>query len=289
MSLFHLHENRSDPSAGRASAYFSQLFITTGYSYFRYTMLDSENNEFIALSNYQAAVPIPNPESWSAATEDLVTTDEFLFRKYPTIIAAADTLWHSVIPATFHEPDGIRNHLQLNFSLPENLRFYADRLPELNAWNAWAIEPGIDDALRRHFPQCVLLHATTPLLRWIALSMKQSQPGNRMFLHFDRQKFDIAIFADNQLQFFNSFSFENVEDILYYTLYSAEQLKIRPSEIDLQLCGDIDTGSDAAGLLREYLASVGSFGRPESFSYSPLFDFPVNRYTALFALGLCGS
>jgi len=121
------------------------------------------------------------------------------------------------------------------------------------------------------------------------MNLKQDSGHNIIHLHFLRNRFDLAVLSDNTLRFFNTFHFDNDEDILYFTLYAAEQLKLRPGESRLRLSGDIEIASDTVGLLREFLPETNFGSRPEGFGYSPLFDFPAHKYASLFSLALCGS
>ena len=289
MNLFQLHDKRIDPSTGRMSSYFNQLFLLSGPDYFRYCILDTDRNTYIAMADYQADQKLATPTSWQTEMEGLCLKDELLNRKYPAVVAGLDTPYHTILPASLYDPGQLESHLRLNFEMPEGLIIHADQLTEMDAWNIWAVSPERQETLKNHFSQVILLHSSTALLKAFSMNLKQDSGHNIIHLHFLRNRFDLAVLSDNTLRFFNTFHFDNDEDILYFTLYAAEQLKLRPGESRLRLSGDIEIASDTVGLLREFLPETNFGSRPEGFGYSPLFDFPAHKYPSLFSLALCGS
>jgi hypothetical protein len=289
MVPFHLHDSRQYLSSGRLSAYFSQLFIQTGPDYFQYCILDTEKNDFISLADYRAEAGKYHTGTWQEAIRQLISSDEILNRKYPSVIIAVDVPYHSVIPAALFDPGRLQDHFQLNYNIPESLEYKADHLKELDAWNAFAIEKDWTELVKKHFSQEIIIHSTTPLLTRFSMIHRQNPALKQIFLHFSGKRFDIALFSENMLLFFNTFQFETNEDVLYFTLYAAEQLKLRANEASIRICGEIEEDSDLVILLKEYFRELTFLNRPEGFNYNPLFDFPVHRYQTLFSLALCGS
>lgn len=271
------------------SAYFNQLYLVCGRDYIRYGILESDRNTFIAIADYQADPEKARSGSWKSGMVALFNTDELLTRKYPAVIAAFDSTFHTLLPSSLYDPGQLENYLRLNFELPEGLIIHTDHIAEMDAWNIWAIEPDLEEEFKKRFAQIVLFHSSTPLIKSILVNSNQDPGKNILHLHFTKNRFDLAVLSGNSLLFFNTFHFENDEDILYFTLYTAEQLRIRPEDATLKLFGDIEMTSDTVKLLREFLPETSFGSRPDGFNYSPLFDFPAHKYSSLFHLAICGS
>lgn len=289
MSLFHLKFNYIEPSIGRTSAYFNQLYLVSGLDYFRYCIFETDSNSYIALADYQIDKKKAMTSPWKSGMESLLNADELLKRNYPAVIAAVDTPYHTLVPAALYDPGQIESYLRLNFELPENMLFHADQISEINAWNIWAVANEREEVLKNQFSKLVLFHSITPLLKLFSSNPKQVLEKNVMHIHFIQDRIDIAVFSGNSLQFLNAFQVNSEEDVLYFALYAAEQLKIRPDEMILKVYGDIEMTSDTVKLLREFLPVTGPGMRPEGYNYSPLFDFPDHHYPTLFSLAICGS
>jgi hypothetical protein len=241
------------------------------------------------MADYQAGQVPSKINVWHSGMDSLINEDDLLKRKYPAVVAALDTPFHSLIPEPLYDSRQTERHLRLNFELPAGMNFHADHLSEMNAWNIWAVDTEVEETLKKHFTQVSFLHASTQLIKAFSLNLKKDFGQNLTCLHFIRNRFDLVILSESTLQFFNTFNFDNNEDVLYFTLYAAEQLKIRAADARLRLYGDIETESEIIGLLGEFLPHIGFGSRPEGPGYSPLFDFPAHKYPALFSLALCGS
>jgi hypothetical protein len=289
MESFRLNDSRLDPTAARLSAYFSQLFILAGKDFLQYAVLDTEKSRFIAFADYISDTGGKERDTWQIGMESLFTTDEFLHRNYPAVLIAVDTPYHTVIPSALYDAEHSRDHLGLNFNLPAGLTFRSDHLRESGAWNTFGIEREWLDMMKKHFAQEIVLHRTTPLLTRFALMHRQETGEKHIFLNFLGKQFDLAAYSDNMLLFFNTFQYETGEDVLYFTLYALEQIRLRTGDVKVKLGGAVEESSGLVSLLREYFPEAGFMERPELFGYSPLFDFPAHRYQALFSLALCGS
>jgi hypothetical protein len=289
MEAFRLNDSRLDPTAARLSAYFSQLFILAGKEFLQYAVLDTEKSRFIAFADYTSVLDGKDKDAWQTGMESLFTSDEFLHRNYPAVLIAVDTPYHTVIPSALSDAEHSRDHLELNFNLPSGLAFRSDHLRESGTWNTFGIEREWLDMMKKHFAQEIILHRTTPLLTRFALMHRQAPGEKHVFLNFLGKRFDLAAYADNMLLFFNTFQFETGEDVLYFTLYALEQIKLRSGDVKVKLGGAVEETSGQVSMLSEYFPEVGFMDRPELFGYSPLLDFPAHRYQALFSLALCGS
>ena len=288
MSPFQLKTTYLDPSARRLSAYFSQLFIMAGTDYFHYCILDTEKNCFIALNDYQAHHSEGTDHHLPEYLDALIRDDELLKRKYPVTVLAVESPYSLLVPASLHDPGNMTDHLKLNFNLPEGLVFGADRLTEPDLWNIYGTSAVLYNVFSGHFPNAIRYHIATPLILTLLHFQKQYPGNSSFFLNFSGKRFDLAIFSDANLLFFNSFQFETGEDVLYYTLYAAEQLKIRTNDVVVRISGDIEPDSLVSGLLREFFPEVRLMVRPEGFTYSAFLNCPEHKYHSLFSLALCG-
>jgi hypothetical protein len=289
MNSFHIHDARLDPSAGRLSAYFSQLFILAGKNYLHYALLDTEKNRFIGLADYRSTENQQASIHWTDAISHLLASDEKFNRNYQSVIVAVDSDYRTLIPAALYNEDQIFSHLRLNFNLPDGLSFRAEFLQEPEAWNCYGIEKEWLDLFNARFSKFIMVQSRTPLLRRFSLLHKQNPARRQIFLDFCDNKFELAAFTDGTLCLSNNFRFDHKEDVLYFTLYAAEQLKFRADELWIRLCGEIEEESETISILREYFAEVDFLGRPDDFTYSPLLDFPAHRYQSLYSLASCGS
>jgi hypothetical protein len=83
--------------------------------------------------------------------------------------------------------------------------------------------------------------------------------------------FDLVIFDGRQLTYFNSFSFQNPDDVVYYLIFVLEQLKFNPESMPLVLLGNVEKGGALFELLYRYIRHIEFGRRNETYKYSYLF------------------
>ena len=76
------------------------------------------------------------------------------------------------------------------------------------------------------------------------------------YINIENNKLIITIFNENKLIFNNTFKYISAEDILYYTLFSFEQLKIDREKVEVNLFGDINDKDETFKLLYEYIRNI---------------------------------
>jgi hypothetical protein len=290
MNDFILHDHFSDPEAGRISSYFCQLFILQGQDAFQYAVLDNDKNSFISLADYRIAELPPSQEYLYRQLELLISADETLRKKFPSVVIAIDSPYHTLVPASLADTDQYDRFLGFNFSLPGDLVTGADRITEFDAVNIFACPVPLDNIVKKYIPGALIVHRSTAFLKAIYQQHLTNGLNDGVYLNIRNPFIDIAIFQANKLVFFNSFSCRSKEDILYFTLYTLEQINLRPESVNLVLSGLIDQGSEVYRFLEQYIRPGSFCHLPVSFNYSPLLQqIPSHHFTELYGIALCGS
>ena len=78
-------------------------------------------------------------------------------------------------------------------------------------------------------------------------------------LGIDPTPVDAIDFVKNKLMFYNRFDFNTKEDIIYYLLFTIDQLKLNPEEIPLVITGNISEDDDNYKIIYEYIRNVSTF------------------------------
>ena len=67
---------------------------------------------------------------------------------------------------------------------------------------------------------------------------------------------NITIFKDEKLVFSNAFLFNTKEDVLYYILFTFEQLKISTDSVEVKLYGHVVKNEELYKLLYDYIRNI---------------------------------
>ena len=290
MYAFISHDRYFDPESGHLSSYFSKLFILIGQESLQYSILDTEKNTFVAVADLQLPSPPKTPEIFYAELSRLISEEDALNKKYPSIVIGLDTPMHTLVPAPLFDSGQSKRYLEFNFGMTGDGQVSADRIEEIDAYNVYAIPKGLLDLLRLNYREAALFHRTSALIRAIYNDQNLNPATAGVFLNVREQFIDLISFESGRLAYFNSYSCTSKEDMLYYTLYAIEQLSLRPDTAQLFISGTIDNGSESHRLLEQYIREVSFSERLNLWEYSPLLgQLPAHRYQELYALALCGS
>lgn len=77
-----------------------------------------------------------------------------------------------------------------------------------------------------------------------------------MFVHVQKEHFEIVVVENRKLLFYNTFNYNTKEDFIYYILFTAEQLALDPETFPLYLLGKIDEGDPFYTMVYTYVRNV---------------------------------
>jgi hypothetical protein len=77
-----------------------------------------------------------------------------------------------------------------------------------------------------------------------------------LFLIINDGLIEIAAKSNNNLLFYNVFSFENNEDVLYYLLFMMEQFSLNPLSTRLLIGGQVQTNDSLIISIKKYIKHV---------------------------------
>ncbi len=77
-----------------------------------------------------------------------------------------------------------------------------------------------------------------------------------IFLNFHHESFDIVVFSEKKLKFYNNFKCNSAEDYLYFTLFTFTHLSLNTEKIHVACTGEISLSSDKYELLYKYVRNI---------------------------------
>lgn len=84
-------------------------------------------------------------------------------------------------------------------------------------------------------------------------------PRKKMFVHLAATHFEIIVLQNQHVLLYNSFDYKTPEDLLYYVLFTAEQLQLNPEQFPLEFLGNISTEYPVFQLVYAYVRNVNLF------------------------------
>ena len=130
-----------------------------------------------------------------------------------------------------------------------------DKIPSIETVNAYLPNAMVNNALLSYYGRFDYQHFATSLLKMF-LKHYASHDYEMMYIYAEVGSFYFVTFKGRRLHYFNRFSYETIEDFLYYILFSIEQLEIDTEQVALYITGELDPTSLFYSKVRRYVKYI---------------------------------
>ena len=182
---------------------------------------------------------------------------------YSEVISIHRNTLFALVPTPLFEPDHLADYVKFNAKILGNDHLDYDPVQGMDSVNVYVPFTGVNNYLFDLFGAFEFKHSGTVLLETL-LKLPSSRQGTLAYMHLAEQQMDLAVFSNKKLLFYNSFIFSSPEDVLYFLLFSLEQLEIDAGALKLRLLGEITEGDPVYELCTRYLENVSLFIPPET-------------------------
>lgn len=159
------------------------------------------------------------------------------------------------VPAEFFDPSALGNYLQYNVQVFETDLFVYDTLEEQEIYHVYAPYVNINNYLIDTFKTFDSSHFATTLVKSL-LDISEENSPIKMYVHLQDHSFDMVVLEGKQLVLYNSFEYQTPTDVLYYILFTAEQLQLNPEQFPLDFLGKINIDPKIFSLVFQYVRHV---------------------------------
>jgi hypothetical protein len=199
----------------------------------------------------------PNPEQWQHEPETIaaVWQQTVFTQKYDAIEVLHYNPWLTFVPAALYDADFKTHYLQWNTQLFETDYIATDTLAALEMVSVYIPWVSLNNLLIDRLGKFEYQHA---LASWLTQFIPKSRWDfdKKMTAHRLDEQLDLVVTQNGKLILYNSFLVQSPEDILYYILFTAEQLQLNPELFSLQLLGEWPSQEGSFDLLYKYIRHV---------------------------------
>lgn len=260
-----------------------ELLIQASPDELTFSILDNIRNKFVLLRSFEAE---ENTQYNTSSIGELIIKDDFLLKKYKKVNIVMPSRKFTLVPAPLFDP-GKRDEYYSYNHVPEDGNIILSNIStDADAFIVFSVFRQVYDAIAGKFPGILPLHHTKPLLNHIAHTRK-STGGDHIHLHVEKDFFNLVIYRQNILKFCNSFTYRNINDILYYVMNTFRNLELKQDET-IWLSGHTEKYDDLSSAFSMYIRHL-KFSEPAgNFTFSYVFSEVVcHRYLNLFTLANC--
>ena len=166
------------------------------------------------------------------------------------------------------------DYLKFNSKLIENDFASNDYIEELEIYNVYLPFVNVNNYLVQRFGSFEYYHSSTILLRKI-LKTTNNDSKTLFFTNIETDSFQVIIFKNKNLLYYNDFEYQTKEDILYFLLFVIEQNKEIKSDTELNILGDISENDKNYNFISQFIKNIET-SKTKSFTDKDLIKIKID-------------
>ena len=264
------------------------LSMQAGLDGFSYCILDSSRNKYIAIRHIPFFFEEFNSEAFSEKIISIIDADEYLCCKYKSVRFVFNTTKYTLVPEPLFDKEQMKLFLSFNHELNDTEALHSNNIHNADAHIIFSLPYPLVEAVYMRFPNSKLYHSSIPFIESNLIRFKFKGNKSKVLAHANSMYFDLIVINSSGMQLYNSFSYKNADDLVYYIMYIYDQLKLNPEEADILLSGILTKNSEAHLKLKRFIRNIIFDKHNDQFQYSYIFnDVPSGMFTNLVNLYKC--
>ena len=272
-----IHIQTENFNIGLANSY--HLSIQLGIYHFSYCLLNTTTFTYDYVKKY----PLTSKDNTATEITEIINNDANLKAEFFSQSIAFVNFPSTLVPDRLYKEEEAETLLAFNTKV--NGTVLADNIVSQKAHLIYSVPESILTIVSNFFPKAKYKAQESILIQQYS---QLNTENKKAYLYLNEQKVGITIFNGDKLIFNNSFKYASKEDLLYYVLFSFEQLKLSPDSINVSVFGTIEDTDESFSLMYEYIRNIKLGKRPHQFTFptefNPLAD---HKYFGLFTQILC--
>ena len=170
-----------------------------------------------------------------------------------------------LVPKDLFKSEHLADYLKFNAKILKTDFINYDEVKSIEAINVYVPLVNINNYLFDRFGSFTYKHSSTILIE--QLISEKVTVNEKLFLNVNQSTFEILSFGADKLKFYNIFQYQTPQDLVYYLLFTIEQLNLDTEIIKLFLIGGIEKENETFKLIYKYVRNV------EILEFEPHFKF----------------
>ena len=275
-----------DPALEKKTAGLCDLIIAIENTSVQLALIEKKTNRFLALEVFN--IEMIEDFDWKNYFENISRKSTILKKyEFSKVKICLTSLQFTLVPESLLHPGDEQTYFKLNFKNHSNLEVKHSHINAFSLFTVYGIEKDLQTVLSHLFQDPKIIHHSEILLQSI-LRIGRSDTNKKLLLNIRKNDIDILIAEGKKVILMNSFNRNSEEDVLYYLLFTCEQLNIDTENISVYLAGEIEPESALYKLLYKYVRKITFVNHDRTLFFGEIFEeIPDSFYYTLFNLPLC--
>ena len=258
------------------------LSVEVGLNHFAYTLFDTLTLTYILLKEFEFKTKGISESCEKIA--DIIASESLLQKEFNSSSLALNEFPSTLVPTPFYKEEKNREILGFNHNVYEEI--LSDKMQQMDAINIYSVPTELLNLIHKSFPNTQIKCKSSIFIEQLLLQNNSVEA--KVYASVKNNILEVSVIEENKLELHNSFSIDTKEDMLYFLLFSMEQLRLSPEKTELILLDDILKSDEKYNLLYQYVRNISFGNRPENLNFSKeLESIKSHQYFCLFSQLLC--
>jgi hypothetical protein len=249
-----------DPSfdPDKSTAY--DLFLIAGMDGVSFLVRDAQGT-IMVLKSWDFSVVHGDTLGAASLLRTIAGSDKHINLTYRKRWAAVSTPWLSLVPNRLFKADALSDYFELLLDSDEH-SFGAFPVEKQGMMLLYAQKSSIGKLIGN-----LNSGGTEIPLAGVLLSGIQTHQQT-VFVNIRAYSGQVFVIDRGSLLYFNGFSFDSADDLLYFILLAYDQFRLSPAEVPLKLAGNILENGVLYKMLYRYIRTLEFVGKPGGLRWS---------------------
>ena len=196
-----------------------------------------------------------SPQALENAIDRLLRQEKLIDKGFGEIELIHDNNLFALVPNEYFDKTHLVDYLKYGIKLFKSDYITYDSIQKIDAQAVYLPFVNINNYILDNFGEFEYHHASERFLNY-CLDTSKDLDRLQCLIQINIRSIEFVAIQNNELLFFNNFETHSREDILYYILFSLEQLEINPNQATIKLSGYIRKNENLIRLLKDYIKEV---------------------------------
>ena len=221
---------------------FKELSIQINLDGLSFCVFNPVENHIETIYNFPINFSYKTQEEIGLQIQAVIEAQDDLRQDFSTIKVLHNTPSFALIPQSLcGKKEDMLSYLKYSIDVTEVTvnAVEVDKIASIETIITYLPNNMVNNSLLSYYGRFDYQHFATSLLKMF-LKHYVSHAYEVMYIYAEQGSFYFVTFKDKKLHYFNRFSYETIEDFLYYILFSIEQLNINTECVPLYIIGETE-------------------------------------------------
>lgn len=246
--------------------------------------ISSRNFDHVSHLGHIVITNEPGGVTFAEKIAGILTNYQLPQKKFEKITISILSKDFTIVPEAFSNTGDIKEFLSFSSGISEIKNPVIHTIKNIKF--CYVFDNDLIQYLERTFTHAIIKHAGA--INTDLIFSNHSLINSNLFLLINDGFIELAAKEKNDLLFYNVFSYENNEDILYYLLFMMEQFNLNPLQIKLLIGGQVETNDALILSIKKYIKQVNFVVNDPGIKLEgELSQLPQHYYFTLLNQHLC--